>query len=200
MLRFASTTALAVTAAVCWLPRPTVEPVAAVTPTAASAAVHCQVPCGIYGDKLRIDLLVENVATIEKAMGQIAELGAEGTNYNQIVRWVTTKDEHAQKIQDQVADYWLAQRIKLPAEDTEAAMSAYLNQLATLHGLTVSAMKCKQTVSTEHTGALTAGIATLVASYFSGEDQEHLRGSHGFGGDDQSHEEHSHEEHSRGEH
>ena len=35
---------------------------------------HCQIPCGIYGDYTRIDLLREHIATIEKSMNQINEL------------------------------------------------------------------------------------------------------------------------------
>ena len=31
-----------------------------------AALAHCQIPCGIYGDKLRIDLMMEDAATIEK--------------------------------------------------------------------------------------------------------------------------------------
>ncbi len=37
---------------------------------------HCQVPCGIYGDKMRVDMMMEDLATIEKAMvyGSISEI------------------------------------------------------------------------------------------------------------------------------
>ena len=35
---------------------------------------HCQVPCGIYGDKVRIVMLKEHLTTIEKSMNQINEL------------------------------------------------------------------------------------------------------------------------------
>ncbi len=190
MIRIATTASLALAAVVCSRPESVHAPASASTNTA--AVVHCQVPCGIYGDKLRIDLLMEDVATIEKAMGQIEELGAAGEkNFNQIVRWVTTKEEHAQKIQDQVAEYWSAQRIKLPAADADSvAVEDYHGQLVILHGLTVHAMKCKQTTDTAHTTALRGGIEQLVASYFDAEDLEHLRGSHGFGGEDHDHEGH----------
>jgi nickel superoxide dismutase len=38
---------------------------------AASAAAHCEIPCGIYDDEARIGMLLEHVATIEKSMNQI---------------------------------------------------------------------------------------------------------------------------------
>ena len=59
-------------------------------PTLASA--HCEVPCGIFDDALRIEMLREHVTTIEKSMNQIQSLSAEeDPDYNQLVRWVTTK-------------------------------------------------------------------------------------------------------------
>ena len=41
---------------------------------------HCQVPCGIYDDAVRIVLLKEHVATIEKAMNQIEQLSQSERN------------------------------------------------------------------------------------------------------------------------
>lgn len=152
-------------------------------PTPAPAVFHCQVPCGIYGDKLRVDMLLEDCATIEKAMGQIALLEtAEGLDKNQLVRWIMTKEEHAQSIQDQVARYWLAQRIKAPALD--AAKTKYHGQLELLHGMTVQAMKAKQTIDTAHVGQLRDLAKAFSATYFSAEDMAHLR-EHSFGEDEQ---------------
>ena len=37
---------------------------------------HCQVPCGIYGDLMRVQMIMEDAATIAKGMAQIEELGA----------------------------------------------------------------------------------------------------------------------------
>ena len=136
------------------------------------AAAHCQVPCGIYGDKMRIDLLLEDAATIEKAMKAIE---AEDTSKNQAVRWVMNKESHAQSIQDQVAAYWLTQRIKEPKDGGDAARAKYLRQLAMMHKLTVAAMKCKQTTDVAHVETLRKTAADFSASYFSAEDMQHLR-------------------------
>jgi len=57
---------------------------------------HCQIPCGIYGDQTRFDLIAENITTIEKSMKQIIELSKNNiTDINQIVRWVQNKEKHA---------------------------------------------------------------------------------------------------------
>ena len=56
--------------------------------------------------------------------------------------------EHAQAIQDQVAAYWLAQRIKAPQD--EGGKDRYHRQLELMHGITVAAMKCKQTTVRSH--------------------------------------------------
>lgn len=146
-------------------------------PTPAAAPFHCQVPCGIYGDKLRIDLMMEDAATIEKGMGALQAFQAEESpNQNQMVRWTMNKDQHAQNIQDQVAAYWLAQRIKLPAADAdEAARAKYQKQLALMHQLTVSAMKCKQTTDVAHVEALRKSAREFAGTYFKPEDLEHLK-------------------------
>ncbi len=75
---------------------------------------HCQVPCGIYGDSIRIELIYEHIETIDKSMRMIDEISnQEKPNYNQLVRWVVNKEEHAEKIQEIVSQYFLNQRIKI---------------------------------------------------------------------------------------
>ena len=149
-----------------------IAPAVPAVPAVPAAAVHCQVPCGIYGDKLRIDLLLEDAATIEKAMKAIE---ADATTPNQGVRWVMNKESHAQNIQDTVAAYWLTQRIKEPKDGGDAAQAKYLRQLAMMHKLTVAAMKCKQTTDAAHVETLRKTAADFSASYFSAEDMQHLR-------------------------
>lgn len=147
--------------------------------SAASAApVHCQVPCGIFGDSLRIDLLMEDCATIEKGMAQIKEMeGSSTMSSNQMVRWVMTKDQHAAAIQEQVASYWLAQRIKAPAD--AAGRDKYVKQLELMHGITVAAMKCKQTIDPANVEAIRKGALAFSETYFSAEDLEHIRSHQG---------------------
>jgi hypothetical protein len=173
---------------------PAPAPVA--TEAAMPAPVHCQVPCGIYGDQLRVQLLMEDAATIEKAMKQIAEIGAaDSPNWNQLVRWTMTKEEHAQKVQDQLAQYWLAQRIKAPKEMKGDAQRRYMAQLMLNHRMTVSAMKCKQTIDTANVTAFRQALEEFTTVYFTEEDLKHLR-EHTHGGDDHSHG-HSHDKKGR---
>ena len=64
-----------------------------ITLSSFQAKAHCEIPCGIYGDSVRIALLYE---TIEKPMNQINELSkSENPDYNQLVRWVMNKEEYA---------------------------------------------------------------------------------------------------------
>lgn len=108
------------------------------------ANAHCEVPCGIYGDDNRFGDMREDIATIEKAMKQIAELSAAGKkNYNQLVRWINTKEMHATKLQETVWQYFLTQRVK-PVKKGDPAYAAYQNKLELLHHLSVYAMKAKQ--------------------------------------------------------
>lgn len=161
-------------------------PTTVLAPASASAPpsvtpFHCQVPCGIYGDRMRIDMLMEDAATIAKAMDQLTAMDAEESpSKNQMVRWVVNKEQHAQNIQDQVAAYWLAQRIKAPADAADtAAREAYHHQLEVLHGITVAAMKCKQTTDLANVEQLKNLALALSDAYFSGEELEHIKAHHG---------------------
>jgi len=110
-------------------------------PTSVSA--HCQVPCGIYDDDNVIGSMHTDWVTIEKACKEIAALSEKpGENAHQLTRWIVNKESHAQAIQDKVLNYFLAQRVKLPADD--AGKEAYLKKLELCHEVIVTAMKCKQ--------------------------------------------------------
>lgn len=155
------------------------QPVTA-APSPAVAPVHCQVPCGIYGDKMRIDMLMEDAATIEKGMKMLQGMDKEESpSKNQMVRWVMNKDQHAQMIQDTVASYWLAQRVKAPKDASDGeARRKYLRQLELMHGITVAAMKCKQTTDLTHVQSLRRLGMAFSETYFSKEDLEHIKSHH----------------------
>jgi nickel superoxide dismutase len=105
-------------------------------------------------------------------MNQITELSAAGEkNYNQLVRWVSNKEEHADEFQHIVSQYFLHQRIK-PAGVDDAD---YVRKLTLLHEMLVTAMKCKQTTDLENTAKLRSLIDAFAEAYFSPEDFEHLQ-------------------------
>ena len=158
---------------------------ALVTTIAPKTFAHCQVPCGIYGDQLRFEIMAEHITTIEKSMNQIIELSSKpGKNSNQLVRWVNNKDEHADKISDIVSYYFLAQRIKEPGSDSDVSVTReYLARLKYLHRMTVSAMKCKQNTDLENVTKLREALKEFAVSYLSSEDKEHLEKHHGWGAD-----------------
>ncbi len=106
---------------------------------------HCEIPCGIYGDDARFVAMAEDITTIEKSMVMIAELSGDVKNINQLVRWVNNKEKHADHIREVVAQYFLAQRVKVPPAGDQAATEAYTKKLAVLHQMVVTTMKCKQT-------------------------------------------------------
>ncbi|MDO7714618.1 MAG: superoxide dismutase, Ni, partial [Pirellulales bacterium] len=66
---------------------------------------HCQVPCGIYGDQLRFEQLLEDTKTIAKAQGQMNQLfdTENAQDIQQFVRWVVTKETHTDSIQGVIA-------------------------------------------------------------------------------------------------
>jgi len=136
-----------------------------VLPSAAMS--HCEIPCGIYDDSVRITLLKEDIATIEKSMDQIVNLSAEGDkNYNQLVRWITNKEAHADKVMEIVTQYFMTQRIK-PAEISDpAAFDKYNESLRLLHQMLVYAMKAKQTTDKANTAQLGVLVDKFATLYF----------------------------------
>lgn len=126
-----------------------------------TANAHCEIPCGIYHDELRFDLMEEHIQTIEKSMAQIEELSAAGDkNYNQLVRWITNKEDHADKLMEIVTQYFMTQRIKPVAAD-DAHHDDYLKKVEALHQMLVEAMKCKQTTDHAHV----ENLRTLLTSF-----------------------------------
>ena len=88
---------------------------------------HCEIPCGIFDDSVRVALIYEHITTIEKSMVKIKELeAADKVDYNQLVRWVMNKEEHALEIQHIVSQYFLHQRVKIVDETEKVLMTVMM--------------------------------------------------------------------------
>lgn len=121
---------------------------------------HCQVPCGIYDDHARVQAMLEDAATVDKAAMMIAELAGktDPQSVNQAVRWVMNKEQHAQNVIATISDYFLTQRVKPEQED-------YAERLARHHAVIVAAMKAKQNADTKYAEALKVSIEALAPYY-----------------------------------
>jgi len=127
---------------------------------------HCQIPCGIYDDPAEFSRMLQDVQTIEKSMQEIQNLSkAEKPDWNQLVRWVTNKEEHAQKLIDTVTFYFMTQRVKPTAVGDKVAYEKYVKELTLLHQIMVYAMKAKQTTDLENCKKLDELIGEFKASY-----------------------------------
>ena len=120
---------------------------------------HCEVPCGIYADQMRFEQMLEDQKTIAKAIAQIGELASksDAQSVNQTVRWINTKEAHATKTQDTIAQYFMTQRIK-PGE-------GYVKKLTTAHAVMVAAMNCKQSTDPATAAALQNAILDFYRAY-----------------------------------
>jgi nickel superoxide dismutase len=140
------------------------------------AAGHCQIPCGIYDDALRFDMIGEHITTVERSMRMIKELGSPERerlpqDMNQLVRWIDNKESHAQEIQDIVSEYFLAQRVKPIADESPMEeRQAYVRKLVPLHELLVSAMKAKQSTDEELIEELRSLMAEFREAYLGPEE------------------------------
>ena len=128
---------------------------------------HCEIPCGIFEDSVRVSLLYEHIVTIEKSMKKIKELqAAENVDYNQLVRWIMNKEEHAKKMQEIVAQYFMHQRIK-PVDETEKERyEKYIEQLTSLHEIAIFAMKSKQSTDEVYIKKMRAAVHDFEHAYF----------------------------------
>lgn len=137
---------------------------------AASAPIiyaHCQIPCGIYDDPARFDMIAEHIATIDKSMKQINKHSqANPPDMNQTVRWVENKEKHADKLSRVVTYYFMAQRIKPVAPAEKEAYAAYVTKLTLLHEMLFYSMKAKQTTDLSHVKKLGALLAQFRTAYF----------------------------------
>lgn len=140
--------------------------VAAALLPAAIASAHCQVPCGIYHDQHRFEEMLEDTETITKAIAEIGTLSGthDATGHNQLARWVMNKEKHATNIQNIVAEYFLAQRIK-------SDNPKYVEQLKAAHSVIVNAMKTKQAADPANATALKKSILDLYRAYEGKEPQ-----------------------------
>lgn len=141
--------------------------VAAMVAMPTMVRAHCEIPCGIYHDEMRFDLLSEHIETIDKSMTQITELSAAGDkNYNQLVRWVVNKEDHADKYMEVVTQYFLTQRIPIVDTTDAAKYAEYQQKVTLLHQMIVYAMKCKQTTDKANVARLTELQVEFKKLYF----------------------------------
>lgn len=151
LLQLTAATAVALVAAATFLPR--------------QALAHCEVPCGIYGDRARFEAMLEDQKTIAKADAEIAKYLEEmpdkptALSVNQMTRWVATKEDHATRIQHTIAQYFMTQRIK-PGD--EAGNDAYVKKLTAAHAVMQAAMKSKQDAE----GATAETLRTAILDFY----------------------------------
>ena len=78
----------------------------------------------------------------------------------------TSKESHAQNIQDIVSKYFMTQRVKKDSKN-------YI-KIKTLHSLLISSMKCKQTVELENVSNSELYLESFSKLYFKKQDLDHL--------------------------
>ena len=130
------------------------------------ASAHCEIPCGIYGDEMRFDMIEENCQTVEKSMAKIIQLKMMDVKSDQLVRWVNNKEIHSNNIQNIITQYFMFQRVKPVKSDDDEDMEAYRNKLVLLHKILVQAMKCKQTTKISHVKKIRELLYSFKMVYF----------------------------------
>tara|TARA_Y100001970_G_C13821264_1_gene645016 strand:- start:39 stop:416 length:378 start_codon:yes stop_codon:yes gene_type:complete len=119
---------------------------------------------------MQIIQIKEDLKTIDKAIKNINELSTkfDPQTLNQINRWISTKEAHAQNIQNIISEYFLTQRIK---EDSEN----YVEKITILHRILISAMKCKQSIDLKNVVISIEHINEFSDLYFEKHSLKHLK-------------------------
>lgn len=135
---------------------------------------HCQIPCGIYDDERRLDTIAEDIVTVEKAIRQVESLSKKAQpDYNQIVRWIDVKEQHADDIADIASWYFLQQRVKPVAETDKEAYESYVHKLTLLHHMMVYSMKVKQSLDMANVEMLKSTLDDFRHAYMGDEGHSH---------------------------
>lgn len=128
---------------------------------------HCQIPCGIYDDEARIEMIAEHITTIEKSMSAINELSSVSKpDYNQIVRWIDSKERHANAASEIVSYYFLTQRIKPVVNNGQPEYQQYIKKLTVLHEMLIHYMKAKQSTDVSEVVKLRELLSNFEKDYF----------------------------------
>lgn len=134
--------------------------------SAGSVGAHCEIPCGIYGDEMRFDMIAEHITTVEKSMKMIVELSKDvDANFHQLSRWITNKEEHASFIQDIVSQYFLTQRVIIVDPGDRDIHEKYVKQIELLHQMLVYAMRAKQSTDLSNVERLRGLLDEFKAAY-----------------------------------
>lgn len=117
---------------------------------------HCDVPCGIY----ETDTMAHAAATCLRMVEKIEELGKLDSieKHNNFVRMVITKEQHAQKVKDQLAILWM-----------DYFKPEHLKKYPDLHDVVWStakqASKVKQTASKEECEKLVVAVQKIAKTF-----------------------------------
>jgi len=140
--------------------------------------IHCEIPCGIYNDEMRFEIILEHIQTIEKSIHEIKHLSdhnwkayklseaSDPVNTNQLVRWINNKEKHAEEIQHTISQYFLTQRIKWSDEMKPEEQKSYSDQISLCHKILVYAMKTKQSLDLSNVETLKKSVADFKKIYF----------------------------------
>jgi nickel superoxide dismutase len=115
------------------------------------ASAHCDIPCGIY-DPITAQIAALTVVRMIDLMGELENKPERGLGYtNSMSRYVTVKEEHAEKVKQEIriiwGDYIKAQHIE-----------KYADTHALVHKIMALGSKARQTVDRESAVQLVEAI------------------------------------------
>jgi len=118
-------------------------------------SAHCQMPCGIYHDKMVFNGLMEDVQTLEKGISVLTETSMDTIEgHNKATRWIVLKEQVCDNVASVVVKHFLQQRVKGNEENLD-------QKLRNAHQILVLSMKVKQNVD----GGLVKELGEAIHSF-----------------------------------
>jgi len=100
-------------------------------------------------------------------INELTKAGLTAQSMNQITRWVNTKEDHAKKIINLMANYCLCQRMKPVGEEGSpfSKEKDYIDALKAHHNVMTASMKSKQSVDLAAADALEHTVGDVAKIY-----------------------------------
>ncbi|HSG67705.1 MAG TPA: superoxide dismutase [Ni], partial [Bacteroidales bacterium] len=89
------------------------------------------------------------------------------------VRWINTKEHHANLIQEITEQYFMTQRIKPVDPADKEAYDKYISQITLLHEMLILSMKSKQSTDVAVTEKLLLKVEKFSEVYFEEKEDDH---------------------------
>jgi nickel superoxide dismutase len=131
----------------------------------AEVHAHCDVPCGIY-DPIAAKIAAQTVQKMVMRIEAVDVAAMDASSANSLSRYITVKEEHAQKVKDEIGMLW-----------SDYFKPEHLEKYPDLHEKVWNTLKlagkCKQSVDLDASKALVAAVDDVSTIFWASKGVEY---------------------------